>query len=203
MQSRTNTTLPAFLYTYDEGKNEIQGSPYRHEEWLEGKVFFEDDTVATRMRYHVMNDDLIVVHPQLRQHYLVDNSAVMGFLWYYQGLEQPFVRLENVLPELGMSGFWEVLHQGEVWLLAKYRKQFLKADYKDPFGAGRTGDRITDSPTQFMLYDEENKQLFKKWKGSDSDWKKLLGKASFERIKDIPDRNTPLGMQAALRRAKK
>lgn len=188
MQQRTNTTLAAFLFTMDEGATSVQGEPFLYEEWLDGTLFFVDDTVALKMRYHVLNDQLVFIHPHFRKEYVAKPDQVNGFRWTYRKREQSFIRWETWFPELDKTGYAEVLRRGRFWILREHRKRIAKADHKDPFGSSRNFDKIIDQPTQLLVLDTTNSELIR-WNGSRSDWKKLVGKALRKRVQEYAERH--------------
>lgn len=186
MQERTNTTITTFAFTMDEGPAETKGEPYLYQEWLDGTLHFTDDTLAVQMRYHVLQDQLMFIHPYLRKKYVAKNESVNGFKWSVGGEEQEFVRLEQAHPEAETEGFYQVLRKGDYWVLRRHRKRLDKADHKDPFGSSRNYDKITDQPPVLFVLDTKKQELIR-WNGSKSDWKNLIGKANWSQLEDYAE----------------
>jgi len=148
--------VPSFNLAY-EG---VFGTPYLYLDWATGMVILSSgDTIKNQdLKYDIYQDELLVLNKRTGNPIIPMQGVLKSFV-IVDSLNNTHVFI-NTLPnqvndENGRNGFFEVLYWGDILLLAKHRKTFVKANYEGAYSANRPYDEFKTSTKRYSLIKED------------------------------------------------
>jgi len=156
----THFIVPSFNLAY-EG---VYGTPYLYSDWASGMVIMSSgDTIKNQdLNYDIYQDELLALNKRTGKTIIPMQGVLRSFV-IVDSLNHEHVFI-NTLPdqvndESGRKGFYEVLYQGDLLLLAKHRKTFVKANYEGAYSANRPYDEFKTSTKRYSLIKKDGSYI--------------------------------------------
>ena len=145
-KSGSNTVL-----VYNNSYEGVEGSPFLFDFWALGEITLTSSIHfdSLRIKYNIV-DDNIFVQNDLGKIIIPVKSLVQSFIIIdslgndYKFIKMPLIsEKENAITK---HGFFELLFDGKVKLLAQRKKYLKEADYQGAYSANRPYDEFRSQP---------------------------------------------------------
>jgi hypothetical protein len=143
----------------DELYEGVKGTPYLFNIWKQGDIFLKDSSLIKdiNIKYNIYTDDVLYLNSKSGDSLIIDRPRIDAF--EIQG-DSPadLLLFRDIRLKPGSkdkSTFARVLYDGQTKFLIKYTKNFIKADYKGAYTAGRRYDEYTDNSQYYIMKDNE------------------------------------------------
>jgi len=151
------------MKSIDNRYSGIQGSPYWYQQWLPGKIKFENnvaDIEKTEIKYDPFAS-FVIVKTTSKDSLILEADKVKEFTLNLPNGEQgniafrKFPNLKVDDPKL-KSTFFQVIQEGNTAALKNLKKTLLKANFKGGYSANRTSDEIISETNYYILKPDQS-----------------------------------------------
>lgn len=156
--SSVNNTVVVFNDTY-EG---VRGTPFYSDSWSKGTIVLIDDTryEELELKYN-MYEDIVLLKNKTGGAIIPNQSFIQEFhLEDSLGVDHKFIKIrfgDDKIYAEDMSGFFELLYDGENTFIVKRKKYMQPADYTGAYSANKPYDEFRESASEYYWIDKLGK----------------------------------------------
>jgi hypothetical protein len=148
------------------GYGNVKGTPLLFEEFHTGNFYFNNKTCMTgkMINYNCYTDDVLLSDGK---NTYATNSQDIDYFTITGNKEDIILLFKQVfLLSEKKRIFMQVLYQQKSFLFKRYRKEFLEADYDQPYGQNRQTDEYNDYYEYYFMPDGQEPVILRQRKGS-------------------------------------
>jgi hypothetical protein len=134
---------------FDNRYEGVKGSPFYHDDWVNGKVVFESGRTAEniQLKYNVYEDELLILQSETGAIY-TDKNNVTSFAFLHPDLQREEWFIKYPHPKKpGSTQYFQVIFQGKVNLLGHNKIVFEKANYEGGYSNDKRYDEFKSYTT--------------------------------------------------------
>jgi hypothetical protein len=137
--------------TFDTRYMGIKGTPFFRTSWNEAELHFTSGRKVKNVliKLNLLHDEVMVKRSS-GDSIILDKRDLITILLSDSETGQDIIFKRGSDPPDLKSGFYHVIYDGKVSLVARYKKDFVKADYKGGYSPGKISDEIVDEVVYYL-----------------------------------------------------
>ena len=141
-------------YALPDDGLETKGSPYLFDDYRKGDIYFSNQSKALDLliKFNCYTEQLFYLY-EGKEYYF--SSDQLDIFFIRSQTDSTVHAFKNIFVKSRKKRlFFEVLYEGSVFLLKRYDKEFIEADYTQAYNAGRTYHEYLDKNKYYIQSDE-------------------------------------------------